>query len=174
MARLCSLKCCGGLIVRQLRSHIECRSSNGIFLKSTVCRLRMCLHPCSSQPCSVETVEWPVISSVWNRQTQTHKGHNMRFLLLSRFLLLAQRMPEWAVTWMWKASTAFMIFMWAAKGAPFMTLQYLLVVFTMSRKTMCYYAKSLWMCGRGWMHLNFCDLVICQKRKIVLITWMSM
>ena len=90
-------------------------------------------------------------SSAWNRhsmETQTHKGHNMRFLLLSRFLLLVQRMPGWAVTWMWKASTVFMIFMWAAKGAPFMTLQYLLVVFTMSRKTMCYYAKSLitWMC----------------------------
>ena len=61
MARLCSLKCCGGLIVRQLRGHIECRSSNGVFLKSAVCRLRMCLRPCSSQPCSVETVEWPVI-----------------------------------------------------------------------------------------------------------------
>ena len=52
--------------------------------------------------------------------------------------------------------------------ATFMTLQYLLVVFnTTSRKTMCYYAKSLWMCGTDWMRLPLhCDLVICKKELI--------
>ena len=39
MARLSSLKCCRGLIVRQLRSHIEYRSSSREFLKSAVCKL---------------------------------------------------------------------------------------------------------------------------------------
>ena len=32
---------------------------------------------------------------------------------------------------------------------------------------MCYYAKSLWMCGTDWMRLPLhCDLVICKKELI--------